>query len=685
MPIQISKKLIAAALGVCASFASFHIFGQVTSGQEYHKKVDVARTMAPLDEGLFGDELDGYTGAVEFAVTDVSIPGNNKLEVAFRRRFKTQSRLEFFDAGRFGLLGDWNVDVPYLHGEFLYSSSTPGKWSSMQGSTRCAIGQAKDAQPFPLSTGKNFQNRLAYWHGNFLHVPGRGSSRLLHSVGVAADKPSDGRAYYWTTEGRWHLSCLPSTANGVGGDAFLAVSPEGMKYWFDQLALHVAAPVFADGQILSRNEVRMMPTRVEDQFGNWVVYKYSPDNHQRVIEVNSSDGRRLLIHYNATGRISEVWHGNRVWRYHYDADGRLIEAVRPDGTKWTYSPPWVGKKLTVYGGACGGPGKYTLETGVMAVTHPSGAAGRFYMDVTYSGRTYVPQKCWTTWNDENWVSGSYDLISPHSVTLSLTRKEIVGAGISAPMVWTWDRPLVGWKYEHQCQQTACPEEKTVSVTRPDGTVEQQTYGIRFDRNEGLLLRTDIFKSDRASKASATAMEYLLDPTGQAFPAKLGNPIFFVGTTARDRPLWRRITKEDGNSYLWQVTDQNGVFAFDRHARPLKSASVGSGSETINLATPPAPTVAALPAEGFPGTHLLDWGDGPSAHYYIVEQNVSGQGWVQVYMGQASEWAASLLGPNTYEFRITACSAGGSCRQGQTFAMKVKPADITPIILELLLN
>ena len=50
-------------------------------------------------------------------------------------------------------------------------------------------------------------------------------------------KPTDGRTYYWVTKDQWDFSALPETANGVPGGGFLALAPDGTRYWFDQVVV----------------------------------------------------------------------------------------------------------------------------------------------------------------------------------------------------------------------------------------------------------------------------------------------------------------------------------------------------------------------------------------------------------------------------------------------------------------
>lgn len=83
--------------------------------QEYNERIRATELVAPLTSEIFGEQISLYDGSTEFAVTDVSIPGNSGLPVELRRRFKVESKkeMEFF-----GGFGEWDLDVPYLFGVF---------------------------------------------------------------------------------------------------------------------------------------------------------------------------------------------------------------------------------------------------------------------------------------------------------------------------------------------------------------------------------------------------------------------------------------------------------------------------------------------------------------------------------------------------------------------------------------
>src|SRR5687768_1527963 len=59
---------------------------------EYEKHISSAREIAASGPDLFGDAVNLSNGALSFSVTDVSVPGNNTLPVAFTRTLSIGNR-----------------------------------------------------------------------------------------------------------------------------------------------------------------------------------------------------------------------------------------------------------------------------------------------------------------------------------------------------------------------------------------------------------------------------------------------------------------------------------------------------------------------------------------------------------------------------------------------------------------
>lgn len=85
--------------------------------EEYSKLIKSREHITAEGPQLFGDAVNLYTGELSFAVSDVSIPGNNNLPVALGRKYAVPGE------GIPNLpMGDWDIDIPYLGGTFEHYS-----------------------------------------------------------------------------------------------------------------------------------------------------------------------------------------------------------------------------------------------------------------------------------------------------------------------------------------------------------------------------------------------------------------------------------------------------------------------------------------------------------------------------------------------------------------------------------
>src|ERR1700761_5447486 len=104
-------KWVAAAAAMAFAFVAS---AQVAPGDNFNQLIKPQTEIATLGPDLFGDKVSLYTGTTEFANTDVSIRGNGDLQVAVGRRFVAEERIKTQLNG--GAFGDWDLDIPHLHG-----------------------------------------------------------------------------------------------------------------------------------------------------------------------------------------------------------------------------------------------------------------------------------------------------------------------------------------------------------------------------------------------------------------------------------------------------------------------------------------------------------------------------------------------------------------------------------------
>ena len=304
--------------------------------EEYDKLIKGRKAIATLGPQLFGDSVDLYTGALSFSNTDISVPGNNALPVAVTRKFVVRDDQ---GNGTNNSFADWEIDIPNIGGLFTIQKG----WHD----NRCDVAQP---QPAAVSGGSpivwaDFVDGSLYWKGDTASMPGGGE---LLAIDAATPKPSTGGPYKWITPGRVVLSCLPSLHTGSGtGQGFFAIAPDGTKYWFDWMAQNRDAGYSYTTQIgldqsgnamygtaeLQRNRIALYATRVEDRFGNWVTYTYTNASNQPIhlTAINSSDGRSVTVHYNASNLIDSISSSVGTWTYQYDSNSfHLTGVTQPD-------------------------------------------------------------------------------------------------------------------------------------------------------------------------------------------------------------------------------------------------------------------------------------------------------------------------------------------------------------------
>lgn len=562
---------------------------EVTPQQEHSRRVDGTRKISALDGDLFGDTINDYTGSVQFSVTDVSIPGTGAVPVAVSRRFdvdEVRGRGKK-RRGHAGSFRDWDMDIPHLHG--VFAASTGWQAGAVPG-LRC--GQANPALAAPPNI--SIFEADDYWHGNMLYVPGQGDDEVLHLAASAPDRPTDGLAYQWVTKGLWYFSCLSATANGVAGDSFLARDPEGNKYWFNQIVDRPTTNLKKgiDG-ILVRKEVWILPTKIEDRFGNWVTYTYSPTNHWDLQRIDAKDGRQITLTYwgqapnGARSFVQSISDGTRTWGYHYIGgieDARLDLVTMPDQSTLQYNfAAFHEDHADIAFTACGGPPGFIYAPDFVAsIVHPSGAIGTFTFNYRRHGRTYVPQNCWTSTHETG------DRIPPIFTTLSLTKKEISAPGLAVPSRWQWSYPSLQWGYTSQCSPS-CATTKAIYVEQPDGNSVRKIFGVRYGENDGMLLSTDVLDASANSKRSTT-IDYRFDPTGQSYLARVGNSIRLYADPGagvfkpkiRETITQRESVTQPDTTFVRQVKLQSGAYSFDRFARPLVSTLSSSLGYTKQL-------------------------------------------------------------------------------------------------------
>ncbi len=500
LKIALGLLLTHLALGVYAQEGTWsNQTSWIEPHEEYGKYVEAARRTAPLSSDLFGESVSLYNGATEFSVVDVSLPGNDQLPVEFRRRYKIENR----DGSKYlAGLGNWDIDVPHVYGTFGAAGwILPGPTNQRCSNT---VAPAHSSVYFTLEE---------MWSGNYMHIPGQGDSEILLNTQAKVPAVQDGNTYPWITEGKWRIRCT-NIVNGFGGQGFIAVSPEGVKYTFNHGYEENGQPMgkgMGPGFIDQRKHVWILATRIEDRFGNFVTLSYSG---KKLTGVTSSDGRSITITYSGD-RVSSVTAAGRTWTYTYGTVSGahpvapLLTVTRPDATKWQYNYVTGSYLAMIYFSPsieaeqpdCP-PSNMEPGGSVLEVTHPSGAVGRFEFNAERHYRAGTPHYCIVRAPGDQ-----YQTFPEYFDSFSLVKKTITGAGLQ-PMVWTYD--YQGFPQDFTYAPGYCPgcdTRKKVTVVQPDGSKQVNEFGISYGFNEGLLLATEV-QSPQGAVVSRTETTYL---------------------------------------------------------------------------------------------------------------------------------------------------------------------------------
>lgn len=553
---------------------------------EYRKRTDAAQEIAPLEFGLFGDQVSLYNGATTFSVHDIEIPGNaQQLPLRFSRKLaidlQITSGLAIYDSRLLGA-GNWDIDVPHLVA--TYPTST--------GPVSCSAGLA------PSSSSGFMTHEI--WQGVQVNIPGEGSRKMLSLYGPGyGPMPTGPGTYRYTTAQRDVFDC---TALPGGGEGIRMTTASGLVYHFTVQTIRSAAliskrvwvsdPVnpHQSASNLGRSRYYMLASKIEDRFGNTIQYTYDSNGYPTRIWAN--DGREILIAY-SSGRVTSATSNGRTWQYQYVASGseyNLTKVIRPDLSEWKYSYSGALKlhvgtlsetemnsycdldPITVYN-------PYTL-----IATHPSGAVGTFSFSNRRHWRSGVAHtECSMEGHPSIGVVWSL-ATPPFFDVMSLTSKSIGGPGIPSPHVWGYDywslnniQALFGdiaLPTSYPC--TTCDTEKTVIVTHPGGDIVHHRFGIQYWFNEGRELGSELRNASNVIFKTETN-EYLSEAasSSQAFFPQYGGSMWDGSDPSSTwiRPVVKRTTIQDGRNFIWQVPATCGPsgtrFCFDEFARPIK--------------------------------------------------------------------------------------------------------------------
>ena len=564
------RTLVFNAVLCAALFGSWPAAAQTTTPanfvwEEFSDRIGKTEKVTALGPDLFGDNVRLANGELGFEITDITLPGNNALEVKLTRTYDVVSRKTYTPDA---MLADWQIKVPNISGSYTQDWGT-GTDAGSPG--RCSTSWLP-ADPLYFDTRE-------FWNGLSVNIPGGGGELLRTEAGVT--QPQDGGAYPWTTSGQIFFACLPTIQN-AGGEGFMAITPDGTRYWFDWLAQTVeptlkkyqyyydngSEPQPQPWRFLQRRKNLLLATKVQDRFGNTVQYTYANawNAAPKLTAITASDGRQLTLTYSGD-HVSSISDGTRQWQYQYNSSASrrgLSAVVLPDGSQWSINFGDFTRAVLKYADVMSPqPGEmfrncienevpvpYPAEFISGTMVHPSGATGQFTVTSLEHGRSHVPLNCRGIDYTPGFGNNPNDDVNTYAISgysLTLTEKTISGPGL----------PTLRWQYAYTpnisiyrypgqtdanpvctlgsaaacaappCTNEGCAQSSITTVTGPGGEWIRYSHGNTYRYNEGKLLKAEV-GTGPGDIQRVTTYRYDLASTGQAYPPRYGTSVQFSG-------------------------------------------------------------------------------------------------------------------------------------------------------------
>lgn len=572
--VELRFLLLAAGL----SFAACSLAEDVDVPDQYARNIQARSGVSALALDAFGEMVNLYNGSLGFAQGDISIPGNNGLEVRFGRKFSTgHDPASLVRTG----LGYWEPDIPYIYGVFGQPiSGVVSGWvvetdNPSDANKRCSYFSRP---PAIFVKATSFESD-EYWAGNHLYLPGKGSEEMLvRTNGVTI--PSDGINYPAVTTSGVVFRCVAlDSSSGASGEGFEAVLTDGTIYTFNHVesiyASSLKKPDDTDSSgtsnvVLPRREIRFYVGRVQDRFGNSVVYNWGASGLESIV---ASDGRRIDFAVSASDNRLTATAAGKSWVYTHASDVDSLQL--PDGSSWTYrlKDLFYARTRVVNLNCDTVSTSGTDYTG--SISTPSGALAEYGMSVVTFGRSYVPRACGAV---QTGVPG-YPIEPYLTRGVAMKSRRVTGPGLpQSGLTWqyAYGAPNNCWKPGNSGTNYDCnvgsPTTRSVEIQDPNGAVTRYTYGNRYLVNEGLLVKQEVGVSG-SSATQTTTYEYA-DPDAAPYGSNHG--VSLTAFTDRDfnakkKPKQKVVTVRNGRGFTWQVASDCGVgpYCFDGFARPTK--------------------------------------------------------------------------------------------------------------------
>jgi hypothetical protein len=578
---------------------------------QYNRSVKTSMEIAPLGEDAFGEQVSMLDGALSFRQVDISVKLNSSIPMSIGRTLSIQDqtpdqqgRNTYRDGSPFGLM--WDLDVPYLK----VVADTRTGWTGVDKSlNRCSKGQSAPVVYGVTPFAQVSYSSEHYYSGVFANIPGYGAEYLRVPAGHRM--PSDGKAYFKVSRSNWRAACISNIKRG-SGEGFVVLLPNGSKVTFDWLVDRPTAHILettctgGSGALTSvpalslpslpstpscqnyvavpRSEYLLFATKVEDRFGNYVLYDFDSSSPMRLVAIRSSEGPAMNISYNGSGQIKAVTLNEKVWNYVYDgynSASRLRSIVLPDGSSWdfdyesdfkhvlTTDPKilWGACKLQIGTKTTSVPPS-SGESAWIKIKHPSGLLAQYWVRKLIHGTKQTqdePSGCQLIPKQGGGISGMNRyiyIITPSAYQIASLYKKSLSSSTTGTLEWTYDYSP-GWQ---------APYTAVTSVADPSGRIHRYYYGTDKNINYGQLQREETVKGDNV--VGSVSYEYAPTSSSQKYPQHEGGGYSvdsqgWAGPfTGQMHPLIRKKIVQDGSTYVWEVrSDCDSGYCFDEFMRP----------------------------------------------------------------------------------------------------------------------
>ena len=498
----------------------------------YQQIKNVEPEVETLTTALFGDQIDLASGGLRFSQTDVSLPGNFALDVAFTRTLSGPESW-FRETQE---LGNWSIDLPHVRSNYVawpdgtphgnFTSYVDGKTAYWPDGRACSpkLNSNPDFERNEFTENgpatKYYQQAGDYWGGDKVYIPGKGSTTLLNREADPTYKRYNNK--------QWDVVCWQDP-HKPDQEGFKITTLDGTRYYFSEQVIrrngqklnliklandsdcqpgqdcNIVIDVPGDSERLKIDQyvIFLLITKIEDKFGNTVAYDY---DNGKLSRIEASDDRVITLAYE-NNRVSQVNANGRQWRYDYDDHGSLRRLTLPNGQHWAFDNggdlygtwrEWFPPHLYV-GEAC--IDATPLPRHFITMRHPYGMQGTFNVDAHCFGQVAVPriQQANPGGNTErqtHWLKTENRTIVLDDKTLTFPD--------GRQYVWDYQYSTTPGLFEdetatstHQLlfQGTARADIKTTTVVHPNHDKEVHYFDRTYGLTENNLLASETYAGD----------------------------------------------------------------------------------------------------------------------------------------------------------------------------------------------